>query len=87
MVSVEKTVGVLDLQGAVKEYLLALETLRIKVVSVKRPEDFNTLDGLIIPGGESTAIGRLICEQGLEEPLRTFHKEGKGVLGLPLQYR
>lgn len=81
MVRVEKTVGVLDVQGAVREHLLALKTLGIKAVSVKRPEDFNGLDGLIIPGGESTAIGRLIREQGLEDRLRAFHKEGKGIFG------
>lgn len=76
-----KTVGVLDVQGAVREHLLALKTLGIKAVSVKRPEDFDGLDGLIIPGGESTAIGRLIREQGLEERLRAFHKAGKGIFG------
>lgn len=81
MVRVEKTVGVLDVQGAVREHLLALKTLGIKTVSVKRPEDFEDLDGLIIPGGESTAIGRLIREQGLEDRLRAFHKEGKAIFG------
>lgn len=81
MVRIEKTVGVLDVQGAVREHLLALKTLGIKAVSVKRPEDFDGLDGLIIPGGESTAIGRLIREQGLEDRLRAFHKASKGIFG------
>ncbi|GEK89423.1 5'-phosphate synthase pdxT subunit [Alkalibacterium putridalgicola] len=81
MVRIEKTVGVLDVQGAVREHLLALKTLGVKAVSVKRPEDFDGLDGLIIPGGESTAIGRLIREQGLEDRLRAFHNEGKGIFG------
>ena len=76
-----KTVGVLDVQGAGREHLLALKTLGVKAVSVKRPEDFDGLDGLIIPGGESTAIGRLIREQGLEDRLRAFHKAGKGIFG------
>jgi len=81
MVSVEKTVGVLDVQGAVREHLLALKTLGIKAVSVRKREDFDQLDGLIIPGGESTAIGRLIREQGLEDRLRAFHKAGKAIFG------
>nr|WP_146924851.1 pyridoxal 5'-phosphate synthase glutaminase subunit PdxT [Alkalibacterium kapii] len=76
-----KKVGVLDVQGAVREHLLALKTVGVKAVSVKLPEDFDELDGLIIPGGESTAIGRLIREQGLEDRLRTFYKEGKGIFG------
>ncbi|WP_080147235.1 pyridoxal 5'-phosphate synthase glutaminase subunit PdxT [Marinilactibacillus piezotolerans] len=76
-----KTVGVLDLQGAVTEHLFALSSLGVQAVSVKKSEDFDGLDGLIIPGGESTAIGRLIREQGLESRLRTFHKEGKAIFG------
>ena len=81
MVSVEKTVGVLDVQGAVREHLLALKTLGINAMSVRKVEDFDKLDGLIIPGGESTAIGRLIREQGLEGRLRAFHKAGKAIFG------
>lgn len=76
-----KTVGVLDVQGAVREHLLALQAMGVKAVSVKKQEDFDNLDGLIIPGGESTAIGRLIREQGLEDRLRAFHKEGKAIFG------
>lgn len=76
-----KTIGVLDLQGAVREHLLALRAFGVTAVSVKKAEDFDALDGLIIPGGESTAIGRLIREQGLEDRLRVFHKEGKAIFG------
>ncbi|WP_423188671.1 pyridoxal 5'-phosphate synthase glutaminase subunit PdxT [Alkalibacterium sp. f15] len=76
-----KTIGVLDVQGAVREHLLALGVLGVIAVSVKKAEDFDALDGLIIPGGESTAIGRLIREQGLEDRLRSFHKEGKAIFG------
>lgn len=75
------TVGVLDLQGAVTEHLNALRHLGVNAVSVRKSEDVNHLDGLIIPGGESTAIGRLIREQGLEDRLRTFYKEGKAIFG------
>lgn len=74
-------VGVLDLQGAVTEHLKALRYLGVTAVPVRKVEDFDQLDGLIIPGGESTAIGRLIREQGLEDSLRAFHKEGKAIFG------
>lgn len=77
----KKTIGVLDLQGAVEEHLIALRTIGVTAVSVKKIEDFDTIDGLIIPGGESTAIGRLIREQGLESRLRSFHQEGKAIFG------
>lgn len=75
------TVGVLNLQGAVTEHLKALSHLGVQAVSVKKAEDFEKLDGLIIPGGESTAIGRLIREQELEATLRAFYKEGKAIFG------
>ncbi|MCD8505835.1 MAG: hypothetical protein LRY37_01435 [Alkalibacterium thalassium] len=52
-----KTIGVLNLQGAVREHIRALEKIGVKAVSVKKEEDFDMIDGLIIPGGESTAIG------------------------------
>lgn len=76
-----KTIGVLDLQGGVTEHLLALKTLGVNAISVKKEEDFDTLDGIIIPGGESTAIGRLIQENELENRLRSFHKEKKAIFG------
>ncbi|MBT2732382.1 pyridoxal 5'-phosphate synthase glutaminase subunit PdxT [Carnobacterium sp. ISL-102] len=76
-----KTIGVLDLQGAVTEHLFALKTLGVNAVSVKNTKDFDALDGLIIPGGESTAIGRLIREKELENRLRSFHKEKKAIFG------
>ncbi|WP_208559092.1 pyridoxal 5'-phosphate synthase glutaminase subunit PdxT [Marinilactibacillus kalidii] len=76
-----KRIGVLNLQGAVEEHLQALRRARVQPVSVKSVSDFDQLDGLIIPGGESTAIGRLIREQGLENQLRQFHQEGKAIFG------
>jgi 5'-phosphate synthase pdxT subunit len=76
-----KKIGVLALQGAVTEHLQALNRLGVAAAAVKTPADLDGLDGLIIPGGESTAIGRLIREQGLEEPLRAFFASGKAVFG------
>ncbi|WP_459770008.1 pyridoxal 5'-phosphate synthase glutaminase subunit PdxT [Alkalibacterium sp. s-m-28] len=77
----KKTIGVLNLQGAVREHIRALENIGVKPVSVKKEEDFDIIDGLIIPGGESTAIGRLIREHHLEKRLRTFHQDGQAIFG------
>ena len=74
-------IGVLALNGAVTEHLQALTKLGVTASAVKLPADLDGLDGLIIPGGESTAIGRLIREQHLEEPLRKFFAAGKAIFG------
>lgn len=69
-----KTVGVLALQGAVTEHLHMLERLQVKALPVKHPQDLTIIDGLIIPGGESTAISRLIQQQGFYDEIRQFAK-------------
>lgn len=65
-------IGVLALQGAFIEHIKTLESLGVTAVEVRLPEDLDSLDGLIIPGGESTTIGKLAVEYGLIEPLRRF---------------
>lgn len=65
-------IGVLALQGAFVEHRKALERLGVDVVEVRLPADLEGLDGLVIPGGESTTIGKLAVEYGLLEPLKTF---------------
>lgn len=65
-------IGVLALQGAFIEHEKMLRGLGVDVVQVRLPEQLNDLDGLIIPGGESTTIGRLATTFGLIEPLRAF---------------
>lgn len=65
-------IGVLALQGAFIEHIKMLERLGAEPVEVRLPEDLEGLDGLIIPGGESTTIGKLAVEFGLLEPLREF---------------
>lgn len=62
-----KTIGVLDLQGDVIEHLDHLERLGITGVRVKEPADFTHLAGLIIPGGESTCLFRLLSIFGIKE--------------------
>lgn len=66
------TVGVLALQGAFIEHEQRLRDLGADPVEVRLPEDLSGLDGLIIPGGESTTIGKLATTFGLIEPLRNF---------------
>ncbi|HYO89845.1 MAG TPA: pyridoxal 5'-phosphate synthase glutaminase subunit PdxT [Candidatus Limnocylindrales bacterium] len=65
-------VGVLALQGAFIEHEQRLSSLGAEPVEVRLPADLNGLDGLIIPGGESTTIGKLATTFGLIEPLRAF---------------
>jgi 5'-phosphate synthase pdxT subunit len=65
-------IGVLALQGAFIEHINILRELGVEAVEVRLPEDLDGLDGLIIPGGESTTIGKLADTFGLTEPLREF---------------
>jgi 5'-phosphate synthase pdxT subunit len=68
-------IGVLALQGAFAEHLAALSRLGASAKEVRLPEDLEGVDGLIIPGGESTTIGKLAADYNLMEPLRKFGKE------------
>ena len=65
-------VGVLAVQGNFREHAAMLRALGAEVVEVRLPEQLEGLDGLVIPGGESTAIMRLIRLYGLEEAIRAF---------------
>jgi 5'-phosphate synthase pdxT subunit len=65
-------IGVLAVQGDVREHGAMLRRLGAEVVEVRLPEELDGLDGLVIPGGESTAITRLIRLYGLEEAIRRF---------------
>jgi 5'-phosphate synthase pdxT subunit len=65
-------IGVLALQGAFVEHEKMLRRLDADTAQVRLPWQLDDLDGLIIPGGESTTIGRLAVEYGLVEPLRAF---------------
>jgi len=65
-------IGVLAVQGNFREHVAMLRELGVEVVEVRLPEQLDGLDGLIIPGGESTAITRLMRLYGLEEAIRSF---------------
>jgi len=67
-------VGVLAVQGNFREHAAMLRRLGAEVVEVRKPEELEGLDGLVIPGGESTAIMRLIRLYGLEEAIRRFRE-------------
>lgn len=75
------TIGVLGLQGAVREHVQSIEASGAQGVVVKKVEQLTELDGLILPGGESTTMRRLIDKYGFMEPLRQFAQEGKPMFG------
>jgi len=74
-------VGVLALQGAFREHVLALEVLGVGVTAVRLPAQLEELDGLVIPGGESTAISKLMVTYGFYEPIVERVSEGMAVWG------
>ena len=74
-------VGVLALQGDVREHVAALTAAGADPVPVRRTEDLTGLDGLVLPGGESTAIGRLLGVFELLEPLRDLLRGGLPAYG------
>lgn len=74
-------IGVLALQGDFREHARALAALGAEAVLVRRPEDLDQIDGLVIPGGESTTIGKLAEWHGLVEPLRERTEAGLPTLG------
>lgn len=75
------TIGVLALQGAVREHLQMLERCGARGVAVKYPAELQLCQGLIIPGGESTTIGKLMCSCGFIEELRTLSRKGLPLYG------
>ncbi|MDG6882462.1 Glutamine amidotransferase subunit pdxT [Phocoenobacter uteri] len=67
-------IGVLALQGAVSEHLAQIEKLGATAVAVKKVDQLEQLDAIILPGGESTAIGKLMREYGFIKALQNFAK-------------
>jgi 5'-phosphate synthase pdxT subunit len=65
-------IGVLAIQGDFAEHIVMLKRLGVETIEVRLPEHLIGLDGLIIPGGESTTIGKLVMDFNLMEPLRLF---------------
>ena len=75
------TIGVLALQGAFREHIKALQKTGIKAVEIKFPGNINDIDGLIVPGGESTTISKLIYKYDLKKYLDEIYLSGKPMYG------
>ncbi|MGG4145144.1 pyridoxal 5'-phosphate synthase glutaminase subunit PdxT [Paenibacillus algorifonticola] len=74
-------IGVLALQGAVAEHIRSLEAAGAEAVAVKQTSQLDELQGLVIPGGESTTIGKLIRKYGFLEAIQAFSKQSKPIFG------
>ncbi len=74
-------IGVLALQGAFREHVEALRELGVEAVEVRLPRDLAGIDGLIIPGGESTTIGKLAVHYGLREAISRYAQQGRPLYG------
>ncbi len=74
-------IGVLALQGAFREHIMMLEALEVTAVPVRKPEQLADLSGLVIPGGESTAIGKLMDTYGFYDPIAQQHGAGMAIWG------
>ncbi|QFG03022.1 pyridoxal 5'-phosphate synthase glutaminase subunit PdxT [Tepidiforma bonchosmolovskayae] len=76
-----QTVGVLALQGDFREHREMLEAMGHRAIEIRKPAQLEGIDALIIPGGESTTIARLILSNGFQQPLRDFCASGKPTWG------
>jgi 5'-phosphate synthase pdxT subunit len=74
-------IGVLGLQGAVREHIRSVEACGAEGIVIKTTNQLDEVDGLIIPGGESTTMRRLIDKYNFMEPLRKFGQDGKPMFG------
>ncbi|MDE5416305.1 pyridoxal 5'-phosphate synthase glutaminase subunit PdxT [Alkalihalobacterium chitinilyticum] len=74
-------IGVLALQGAVREHVKCLAAPDVETVIIKKVEQLENIDGLVFPGGESTTMRRLIDEYGFFEALKEFGAKGKPIFG------
>lgn len=74
-------VGVLALQGDVREHVRVLSDLGAEVATVRRPEELAQVDGLVLPGGESSVIDKLARAFGMRDPVRAAIAEGMPVYG------
>ncbi|GAB3212329.1 pyridoxal 5'-phosphate synthase glutaminase subunit PdxT [Marinactinospora thermotolerans] len=75
------TIGVLALQGDVAEHQRVLDTLGVRTTRVLRPEQLDDIQGIVIPGGESTTMSKLAVRYELMEPLRKLVREGLPAFG------
>jgi 5'-phosphate synthase pdxT subunit len=74
-------VGVLDLQGAVREHLQMLRTLGCEAVPLKKADQLGGVDALILPGGESTTLGKLMARYGVDTAIKERAAAGMPIYG------
>ncbi len=74
-------VGVLALQGAFREHILMLKKCGADAVEIRIPSELDDVDALIIPGGESTTISKLMMEYGFPKKIKAFARQGKPIMG------
>ena len=79
--TVTPTIGVLSIQGDVREHVSALEASGARTVRVRKLSDLSGIDGLVIPGGESTTMSKLALADGLMEPMRAARAAGLPMYG------
>ena len=75
------TIGVLSIQGDFAAHARALRRIGVDVIEVRRANDLNSADGLIVPGGESTTMLKFIEEENLAAPITDFARQGKPIFG------
>ena len=74
-------IGVLALQGAFREHCWMLERCGVTAVEIRKPEELDDVAGLVIPGGESTTIGKLMLQWGLMEKIKARQSQGMAIYG------
>lgn len=74
-------VGVLALQGAFREHRVMLECCGVEVVEIRKPEELDEIQGLVLPGGESTTIGKMLVDWGLMDKIKARAAEGMPIYG------
>lgn len=74
-------VGVIAVQGAFREHVNVLREIGADAVTVRRASELDGVDAIVLPGGESTAIGKLMREYGLLDPVKQLAQEGKPIFG------
>lgn len=74
-------IGVLALQGAFREHRWMLERCGVEAVEIRRPEELDGVAGLIIPGGESTTIGKMLIDWGLMDTIKERYAQGMAIYG------
>ncbi len=74
-------IGVIAMQGAFAEHIKMFESLGVKAIDVRKPEDLKGVQGIVLPGGESTTVGMMMKKYGLIKPVIDIVKKGAPIFG------